>query len=88
MNERIRELAREAGGHNNISKFRGHFLPPEPGYIDPATVDLSKFAELIVEDCVRQINLQCFPTNSHEWCEKGAWNGYLVAQIHQHFGVE
>jgi hypothetical protein len=47
-----------------------------------------KFAELIVAECCQQINSQCFPSNSREWCEKGAWNGYLVAQIREHFGVE
>jgi len=55
MDPRIRELAEQAGGHNNISKFRGHFLPPAPGYIDPATVDLEKFAELIVRECCSKL---------------------------------
>ena len=52
MNERIKELAEQASGHNNISKFQGHFLPPPPDYIDPSTVDLEKFAELIVRECL------------------------------------
>ena len=51
MNLRIEKLAKEAGGHPNYSAFRGHFLPPPPGYIDPATVDLEKFAELIIKEC-------------------------------------
>lgn len=52
MNERIKELAEQAGGHSNYPKFRGHFLPPPDGHIDPCTVDLEKFAELIVAKCV------------------------------------
>jgi len=51
MNERFRELAKEAGGNPNYKAFGGHFLPPPPDYIDPATVDLAKFAELIVREC-------------------------------------
>lgn len=64
MNERIKELAEQAGGHNNISKFRGHFLPPPPDYIDPATVDLEKFAELIVRDCINVIRQEWFNENN------------------------
>jgi hypothetical protein len=52
MNERIRELAKRAGGNPNYKAFRGHFLPPPPDYIDPATVNLEKFAELIVQECM------------------------------------
>lgn len=52
MHERIKKLAEQAGGNPNYKAFRGHFLPPPPGYIDPATVDLEKFAELIVRKCL------------------------------------
>jgi len=58
MNERITTLAKLAGGHASISKFRGHFLPPPPSYIDPATVDLEKFAELIVQECIEMSKLE------------------------------
>ena len=51
MNERIKLLAKQAGGNPNYKAFYGHFLPPPPDYIDPATVDLVKFAELIVREC-------------------------------------
>ena len=53
MNERIRLLAEQAGGNPNYKAFRGHFLPPPPDYIDPATVDLERFAELIVAECAQ-----------------------------------
>ena len=74
MNERIKLLAKQAGGNPNYKAFYGHFLPPPPDYIDPATVDLVKFAELIVQECMSELYL----------------HGYDDArtQIKQHFGVE
>jgi hypothetical protein len=60
MNERIRELAEQAGGHPNYKAFRGYFLPPPPNYIDPATVDLEKFAELIVKECAWTVRMTEF----------------------------
>ena len=56
MNERIKELAKRAGGNPNYKAFRGHFLPPPPDYIHHATVDLEKFAELIVQECMTLMN--------------------------------
>ena len=50
MNKRIKELAEQAGGYPNYKAFQGHFLPPPPDYIDPATVDLEKFAELLIRE--------------------------------------
>ncbi len=52
MNNKIKELAKKAGGNPNYKAFRGHPLPPPPDYIDPSTVDLEKFAELLVRECV------------------------------------
>ena len=74
MNERIKLLAKQAGGNPNYKAFYGHFLPPPPDYIDPATVDLVQFAELIVQECMSELYL----------------HGYDDArtQIKQHFGVE
>jgi len=80
MNERIKELAKRAGGNPNYKAFRGHFLPPPPDYIDPATVDLEKFAELIVRECAefaRQHNL-----------EKADRSHMIHKAIKEHFGVE
>ena len=74
MNERIRELAKQAGGNPNYSAFRGHFLPPPPDYIDPATVDLEKFAELIVRECLSYM--------------KDGDIDFAKFMIKKHFGVE
>ena len=88
MNERIKQLAVEAGGHNNISKFRGHFLPPPLDYIDPATVDLEKFAELIVRECMT------IARNWEDQLEKAKLPseadavGIVTYRISRQFGVE
>lgn len=75
MNKRIKELAKQAGGNPNYKAFRGHFLPPPPDYIDPATLDLEKFAELVVRDC-----RDMFVVNSPSW--------NLLNEKLEHFGVE
>lgn len=62
MNDKIKELVIQAGGSPNYRAFRGHFLPPPPDYIDPATVDLAKFAELIVRECIERVRNQYIPT--------------------------
>lgn len=89
MNIRIRELAEQAGGNPNYKAFRGHFLPPPPDYIDPATVDLEKFAELIVRECINiGDNYEDILGNEPECfnCRKVAYG--IVDKIKQHFGVE
>ena len=102
MNERIKLLAKQAGGNPNYKAFYGHFLPPPPDYIDPATVDLEKFAELIVQECAR-LNLEL----SYELAgvivdtEEGigfdsvclntvkqVHNSLASRQLTEHFGVE
>ena len=75
MNERFRELAKEAGGNPNYKAFGGHFLPPPPDYIDPATVDLAKFAELIVAECAGFLR---DTLDDH----------FAAEQLEEHFGVE
>lgn len=76
MNERIKELAKQAGGNPNYKAFRGYFLPPPPDYIDPATVNLEKFAELIIKECA--------DISDASWHNGSA--GYTA--ILKHFGVE
>ena len=83
MNERIKELAKKAGGNPNYKAFFGHFLPPPPDYIDPATVDLEKFAELIVKECIRV---------PYDMWDKAELNADVAVKIEhwikEHFGVE
>ena len=92
MNERIKELAKRAGGNPNYKAFRGHFLPPPPDYIHPATVDLEKFAKLIVLKCIeqgKQIQSQSVSNGSEDY-NTGREMGIEVFmnQIKKHFGVE
>ena len=83
MNKRIKELAKQAGGNPNYKAFRGHFLPPSPDYIDPATVDLEKFAELIVRECIRV---------PYDMWDKAELNADVAVKIDhrikEHFGVK
>lgn len=78
MNERIRLLAEQAGGNPNYKAFRGYFLPPPPDYIDPATVNLEKFAQLIVQECAAHLH------------RRGV-EGFGILEernLMEHFGVE
>ena len=78
MNQRIKQLTEQAGGNPNYKAFRGYFLPPPPDYIDPATVDLEKFAELIVRECGVALSPMLRDMISR---------GQAYDLIKQHFGV-
>lgn len=89
MNERIKELAKKAGGNPNYKAFRGHPLPPPPDYIDPATVDLEKFAELIVEECIDVFSKDLPDSTSPDY-QLGSLPEVVnrVCNVAEHFGVE
>ena len=81
MNERILELAEQAGmivgdaGEFDMAKF----MPKEV-----------KFAELIVQECVSVINTEAGEREDDDEYER-AWKmgtEFAVYQIKQHFGVE
>ncbi len=81
MNPQIRELAEQAGGNPNYKAFRGYFLPPPPDYIDPATVDLEKFAELLIRECAFVAQNK----DAHkDWLKYG--RGLAAGKILEHFG--
>jgi hypothetical protein len=98
MNERIKKLAEQAGGNPNYKAFRGYFLPPPPDYIDPATVDLEKFSELIVKECVAIIQIEVGMKYKDGWEQHGVsddwaaghYNASLESRVllKRHFGVE
>ena len=82
MNERIQELAEQAGFENGHQDRNGNSLSGE----------LEKFAELIVVECieqVRQVQSQTVINGSEEY-NTGRAMGIEVCmnQIKQHFGVE
>jgi len=81
MNERIRQLAEESGiTDNNLSDG------------NMSHNDLKKFAELIVQECIEQVE----PTQHHQvWAQSylGGVDGLdllssKIKDIKKHFGVE
>jgi hypothetical protein len=88
MNERIRELADQAGIHfgrsaaldgNNIARF-------------VTTSDMEKFAELIVRECAEQIKTQGISASSEDYGDyEIGFNAGLFHALRttkEHFGVE
>lgn len=53
MNERIKELAEQSGVHFGIgtTDYFGEHFPP---WISTRDMDLEKFAELIVRECIKE----------------------------------
>ena len=79
MNERIRELAEQAG-----------FFPTELTQVGPS---VEKFAELIVKEMLRlleQYSRDSFPEDIIDDFDKGYLGGLCTAQeaVKKHFGVE
>ena len=78
MNERIRQLVKQAGGH-----FSTHNLASNPVQhresIELWDKNIEKFAELIVQECCRALNPMLRDMISR---------GQAVDMIKQHFEVE
>jgi hypothetical protein len=90
MNERIRELADEAG-----LRFTQLMSNPMVPVVDGKETDLEKFAELIVKECMDAVREQYLPVLEDELMMKDThWDGYVqcgvdsYVAIKQHFGVE
>ena len=87
MNERIRELAEQAGFRSNPDIYDRN-----------QSFDISKFAQLIVRECVNREELLgaiargwCSEKNSHKTMDSDlalAIFDEVERQIKQHFGVE
>ena len=79
MNERIRELAKQAGYMEDGFGF-GHWDMPE----------CKKFAELIIQECIKLSQPPVEYPVDGTWIEKSYWEGcYDSSQrIKEHFGVE
>jgi hypothetical protein len=78
MNERIRELAKEAGFQINPLKGLIHL----PGLNPTANIQLEKFAELIVNECAHLVGGY---TKENEF---GTDVKEAYEEITKHFGVE
>jgi len=73
MNERIRELAEQAGGEF-YEGFAG-----STNFVKFAEDDFEKFAELIVRECVEVVG---------DCSVQFATRSQITEEIKQHFGVE
>ena len=84
MNERIKELAEQAGMQYCYTDM-----------YDDSEFDYKKFAELIVNECMNQVREQYLPVLEDELMMKDThWDGYVqcgvdsYVAIKEHFGVE
>jgi hypothetical protein len=81
MNERIRELVRQAGGH-----FSTHNLMSNPVQqresIELWDDKIEKFAELLIRDCVTMLE------QHHPFTKDPEAYLYAISLIEEHFGVE
>jgi hypothetical protein len=82
MNERIQELALFAGMFRD--KYGMYFA--QEGRYDTDGVDLEKFAELIVEECI--LIIQRGITRDGTNTEKYLRSMKHIKEIREHFGVE
>ena len=78
MNERIRELADEAG-----LRFTQLMSNPMVPVVDGRETDLAKFAELIVRECIDII-----APYSVRMSKPGEEYLHPIQEIREHFGVE
>lgn len=76
MNERIQELAKEAGLRVNPDGEIG------PAFFGSVDAGYRRFAELIVRECLTKIE------NEAEQYAAPVWAFEIVNDIKQHFGVE
>ena len=84
MNERIRELAEQAGFNPDLNW--DHTDWHAAGYSDL----FEKFAELIVRECIEQLEIgkRCDPYTGELFvCERNADIDYEIAVLKEHFGV-
>ena len=85
MNERIRQLADEAG-----LRFTQLMSNPMVPVVDGKETDLEKFAELIIRECAEQIIAKGTDWVDFAPSQTGVRPEYwdMAQQIKKHFGVE
>ena len=80
MNERIKTLWKQAGGHYNSGN---QHTWPEYTIDDP-----EKFAELIVAECMRQVEEQYKPVLEDEAMMKDThWDGYVQCGVDSYVAI-
>ena len=86
MNERIRELAEQAGTYfgGGTTDYFGDYLPP---YVSITDLDLEKFAELIIQKCVAISDdyVKDCACEEHINCKHP--RSAIGRKIREHFGV-
>ena len=82
MNERIKELAEQAG-----LRFTQLMSNPMVPVVDGKETDLEKFAELIVKECITKVELRREFAIEDDHNVDEAFS-LLIYDIESHFGVE
>ena len=81
MNQRIKELITQAGGHWNHGDFN------MPSSVEFQEQDIEKFAELIVRECIAKVEMRKKFAIEDEHIVDHAFD-LLVYDLESHFGVE
>ena len=90
MNERIKQLAIQAGGiwsGGHVEQENGDYVYTERKNVDPADIDLAQFAELIVRECARVAIEKQTVNDIAGITSKNPAKDFAYALI-EHFGVK
>ena len=82
MNEKIKELAKQAGGRiRNVCYGHGDYVDE---FQLSKSKNIEKFAELIIQECIEQ----CYAgyDSKEDWDKDVRWA--VIDQIKKHFGIE
>lgn len=89
MNERIRELAKQAGGEFWQRIESDGVLNPEAYITFDPPQSLEKFAELIVKECLAKCDKYAGGGAGSEWELGSLYSAEAIGdEIREHFGVE
>ena len=86
MNERIKELAKQAGVYFGEA-HKDYFGEEHPAYVSIRDMDFEKFAELIVRECIgccEQVISDPVPKSVDTWLNGGE---QCNQEIKEHFGL-
>ena len=92
MNERIKELAEQSGVYFGKA-HKDYFGEEHLAYISTTDIDVAKFAELIVRECINKIETYRIPVGNSAVGEMACEWTYdalkeIRDEIKEHFGVE
>lgn len=82
MNERIKEFAEQAG--LQLGTVLENYTTP----VKTITVEQRKFAELIIQECMRQVEEQYKPVLEDETMMKDThWDGYVQCGVDSYVAI-